>query len=456
MIGVNLLRTVAAVALVAGVVGCTSTPDEPEGPTFEAVACPDDVEVLVVAEHTCGFVVPEAGGAMKIFVVSVEPPSPSDLSPVLETGVDLGMTPGYGGLAPIAQRTGRRVVIVALPGTGYSEPSLDCPEVEALGDAADDDALVPAIRACRDRVEADGIDTDVVTPERLGESLYAVMEALDVPRWVVMGHGTTAEAGRRLALAHPDRVDALVLDSAVMASDTDVDAVVAGVAAACQSDRRCAKEFGDVARTWAQAKARLTRHPIDVDVEGTAVPVDEAALERAVRWLVAPSAMGPGLLPAMLAEAAAGEEGNHLTLFAQTLSVAPPLCVGYVPKCETEQRLVIGSTLSATCPTVADVPAWAGACAAWGVPAGEPETEPLVGVPTLALYGAHDPYASPDAIRARLAQLVPDAFLVEQAAGGHNVLGSECPRTVRNDWLAGDVREPPPELACIADPIDFP
>ncbi len=95
------------------------------------------------------------------------------------------------------------------------------------------------------------------------------------------------------------------------------------------------------------------------------------------------------------------------------------------------------------------------ACAAWGVPAGEPETEPLVGVPTLALYGSHDPFASPDAIRARLAQLVPDAFLVEQASGAHNVLGSECPRTIRNDWLIGDVHDPPPELACLTDPIDF-
>ena len=50
---------------------------------------------------------------------------------------------------------------------------------------------------------------------------------------------------------------------------------------------------------------------------------------------------------------------------------------------------------------------------------------------------------------------MPDAFLVEQASGAHNVLGSECPRTVRNDWLIGDVHDPPPGLACLTDPIDF-
>ena len=58
-------------------------------------------------------------------------------------------------------------------------------------------------------------------------------------------------------------------------------------------------------------------------------------------------------------------------------------------------------------------------------------------------------------VRARLAEEVPDAFVVEQHPGGHNVLGSECPRSVRNEWLAGDVREPPPDLSCLSDPVDF-
>ena len=256
------------------------------------------------------------------------------------------------------------------------------------------------------------------------------MEALDVPRWVVMGHGTTAEAGRRLALAHPDRVEALVLDSAVMAADTDVDGVVGGVAEACRADRPCTRKYGDLDRTWTRAQDRLSRHPVDVDVDGSTVSLDDAALERAVRWLVAPSdPRARACSRRMLAEAAAGEEGTLPDAVRADPERRPPLCVGYVPKCETEQRLVIGSTLSATCPTVADVPAWADACAAWGVPAGEPEIEPLVGVPTLALYGAHDPYAVAGGHpRPAWRRLVPDAFLVEQAAGAHNVLGSECPR----------------------------
>ncbi len=450
---------VAALMLVGlAAAGCSSAPERRSpAASYERVDCPDDVEVLVVPKHECGFVTPDPDDALRIFVVAIEPPQPSNLSPVLETGVDLGMAPAYGGLAPIAQRTGRRVVIVDLPGTGHSVPSLDCPQVEALGALADEPQVAEAVAECRRQVEASGGRSDLVTPARLGEAMYAVMEALDEPTWVVMGHGTTAEAGRQVALAHPDRVEALVVDSLVTDPDADIAQVVAGIAEECRTDADCLRAHGDPENRWRAALRRLDRRPVVVEVPGdqpTEVTIDADVLERAVRWLVAPVG-NPALLPAMLAEAAAGTPAQHLGLFAATMSAAPPLCVGYVPKCETEQRLVIGTTLSAMCPAVAASDNWSGVCEAWGVPTSSDEVQPLTDVPTLALLGAHDPFGKPDVIRARLAQLVPDAFVVEYRAGAHNVLGAECPREVRNEWLAGDVNDPPPDLPCLSAPIDF-
>ncbi len=449
---------VAAVAILLVATACSSSPERrPQAASYERVDCPDDVEVLVVPAHECGFVTPDPDDSLRIFVVTVEPPQPSDLSPVLETGVDLGMTPAYGGLAPIAQRTGRRVVIVDLPGTGHSVPSLDCPQVEGLGAVADEAAVVAAVKQCRDDVEASGGHSDVVSPQRLGEAMYAVMDALDEPTWVVMGHGTTAEAGRQIALAHPDRVEALIVDSLVTDPHADATEVVTDVAEECRQDARCLRDHGDPLDNWRLALRRLERQPLVIEVPGsdvTEITVDAATLEQAVRWLAAPVA-NPALLPAMLAEAASGQPAQHLGLFAATMSAAPPLCVGFVPKCETEQRLVIGTTLSAMCPAVADSDAWASVCEAWGVPASPDDAQPLRGVPTLALLGAHDPFGSPTVIRDRLAELLPEAFVVEYRAGAHNVLGAECPREVRNEWLAGDVHQPPPDLPCLSDPIDF-
>ncbi len=450
--------------LVAVSTGCTddeSTPRSESGPRFEATTCPDDVEVLVVPSHTCGFVTRDPDSEERMFVLVVEPPTPSDRSPVLETGTDLGMTPGYGGLAPIAQRTGRRTVIVDLPGTGHSTPSLDCTEVEALGDPAaghDNGGLADAVQACRDRVVAAGVDPADVTPARLGQDLYAVMRAFDEPRWVVMGHGTTAEAGRQVALAHPENVEALVMDSPVMGDgdlSTENDRVVADVAEDCREDAACRATYGDLERVWDLARRRLGRSPLQVEGRSGNVTVDEEALERAVRWLVAPAAIGPGKLPALLAEAASGRPGTYLQLFADTVSAAPPLCVGYLPKCESGQRLVIGAVLSSLCPELAALESWSASCQAWGVPAGEEDANPLHGVPTLVLYGALDPFGSADVVLAAVTQRVPDAFVVEQAAGGHNVLASESARTVRNEWLAGDVTQAPPQSADLSQPPDF-
>ena len=144
-----------------------------------------------------------------------------------------------------------------------------------------------------------------------------------------------------------------------------------------------------------------------------------------------------------------------MRLFAQTLSAAPPLCVGYLPKCEQGDRLNLGAVLSAVCPNLADEAAWSVACSAWGIPHGSPDVTPLEGVPTLALYGAFDPFASRGLVRRVLTERTPDAFVVELASGGHNVLGTECPRLVRNAWLAGDVTQPPTLDPCLSAPLTF-
>ena len=289
----RIIVIACGLALATAMTGCTSsTDDRPRGGArYEQVPCPDDVEVLVVPPHTCGFVTPDPEGPTRIFVVTVEPPTPTTASPVLETGVDLGMTPAYGGLAPIAQRTGRRVVIVDLPGTGHSTPSLECREVESLGDAVarrQPARLTEAVAACRERLEGEGADVAALSPDHLGESLAAVMTALDEPQWVVMGHGTTAEAGRQVALAHPDRVEALVVDSLVADPGLDLDRVVADIATACRADGRCVRRYGDPVGLWRRARQSLADSPLRVDVMGTPVLIDDLTLERGVRWLTGP------------------------------------------------------------------------------------------------------------------------------------------------------------------------
>lgn len=448
----NLAVGIAAVLLA----GCTSGagPDTPARPTSTAwtpEACPPEVETQVVPEHTCGWITAPLGqGEQELFVVVVEPPDPSDRAPILETGTDLGVAPNYAALAPIAQRTGRRTVLLDMPGTGRSVPSLGCDEAEELGDTAvDAPALLEAIESCRQRLANEGVDPSLMSPRKAAPALLAVMDALGSEQWVLMGHGTTAAAAVHVAGEHPTRVEALVLDSPVQTKDgwaarrADI---VAAVAAACTAGPGCTERHRDVEDLWRRAWRRAGRAPIDLS--GRAL--DRPLLDRAVRWIGAPATGATGL-PALLQEAASGRKNLLLYELEGLLPSAPPLCVGLLPKCHgRDQDVALGAVLASICPDGSGGPAFAAACRRWGA-AESPEAEQSVdGVPTLVLLGELDPFASPEAARASVLRQVPEAHVVVVPGLGHNVLGEECPRTIRNDWLAGSADAAPDEPDCLA------
>jgi len=66
--------------------------------------------------------------SIRVHVTIVRAPkhNPHD-DPVLVTG--WANQPNYGGIAPLAQRVRRDVIMVDTRGTGHSVPALDCPEV---------------------------------------------------------------------------------------------------------------------------------------------------------------------------------------------------------------------------------------------------------------------------------------------------------------------------------------
>ncbi|GAA2126230.1 alpha/beta hydrolase [Nocardioides bigeumensis] len=457
----------AAVAVLCAVLLLTTTgcpggedgepPRAAAGNAWEPQPCPSDVEVLVVPSHSCGWVeAPLGDSAQQVFVVVVEPATPSDDAPILETGTDLGMVPNYAGLAPIAQRTGRRTAIVDLPGTGHSVPSLDCPDAEAVGDVSrDDPVLLDAIGDCRDRLLAEGVDPALMTPARSAEALLAVMDALDEGPWVLMGHGTTSALAVEVARANPARVEAVVMDTPVHAHrgwPARRAALIRAVAAACDGVRRCLRRHGDVRDLWTAARLRARTDPVHLG--GRVLDLD--LLDRAVRWLVAPVAAGPARLPALLEEAARGRRGPVLEELGAALEEAPPLCVGILPKCSSRRQVVLGAVLSSVCAQGAGAAEYARPCELWGVAEHPDEAAPALEVPVLVLQGAFDPYASPAEVTDVVEKWAPDAHVVVAPDLGHNVLGDECVRSIRSAWLAGNSDRAPEIPACLDEEMRFP
>ena len=335
---------------------------------------------------------------------------------------------------------------------------MDCPEVEALETPPRPPTAHPgrAVAACRDEVAAAGADPAALTPARLGPG---PARRDDRPRRPPMGgDGSRHDRGGRMSGGHrplrPGRgVDSRLGRSRPAGRHRRRDGEVAR---ACRADGYCSRNLRrprtvrGTGRGPASGPARSRS-----TCSGSTVIIDADTLVRAGRWVSAPAILGPGRLPALLAEAARGKAGPLLTAFAQTLSVAPPLCLGFVPKCYTEQRLVLGATLSRDVSDhcglrglVSGVPGVGDRCRDPSGSAADrrPDARPLRRARPVRRAGVHPDPPGP----ARPGRLLP-----EQSSGGHNVLGSECPREVRNAWLAGDLQAPPPSVPCMSDPIDF-
>jgi pimeloyl-ACP methyl ester carboxylesterase len=444
-------RTTAVAALAAliaaSLTGCSAEP-EPNSSALRQAPCPDDVAVAVLAKHSCGYV--DRSDGSSVFVLRVSPPEPPTRVPVVITGTDLGTAPDYGGLAPVAQRTGREAIIVDLPGVGHSTPLLTCPSVDGLSSAMAEDAeattplLVEAIGVCRSRFD------EVVDAAGSAAALHDVVTALALHQVAALSTGTTGRIALSWAAAHPGDLEALVLDSPLVTQSDpidDVDHLLHEIALACADQRGCRQDHPRLDDRWRQALDSLKAEPLEVTVEGVTVRIDDEQLRRAALWVAGGTPRSQGL-PDLVEEAARRVTDGGVSQYAAAVVTGPPLCVGHLPKCAGTPRVAVGAVLSLYCPMLVDDPTWQQLCQAWGAKA--EKLPDRVTTPTLVLTGRYDPFAPPDDISRILSDAVPNAFYVEDPAGGHNVLGdSPCVREVRTSWLNGDPAQPPHLPACM-------
>ena len=239
-------------------------------PEDEGVAC---AEVAVPADHGA----PDDGELR--LAVAVLPPVGEVTSPpvvYLEGGPGYGAVPTIddwisGTLAPLRQ--GRVVVLPDQRGTGYSMPSLACPEVEDGDDVAD------ALGACRDRLEAEGVDLADYTSAANAADIAELRTALGIDAWDLMG----SSYGTRLALTVvrdvPAGVRAVALDGlfppeadGAGAEGTRESVVYAldALVERCRQDPVCAADVPDLAGDLVAAVRWLEeRYEAGGDVDGT-------------------------------------------------------------------------------------------------------------------------------------------------------------------------------------------
>ena len=173
------------------------------------------------------------------------------------------------------------VIVVDQRGTGFSTPSLICPEAVALaqGAAAEftDEGAIPEVRAgrealpaCADRLVAENGSLADYNTANNARDIAAVREALGVAEWNLFG----ASYGTALALTvlreRPEGVRSVILDSALPLQSSLFEELsyssgywpLSQIVTNCSADADCAAEIGDMRALLEAGFARLANAPV--------------------------------------------------------------------------------------------------------------------------------------------------------------------------------------------------
>jgi len=507
-VAIGLIVTSSLLVWLAGVVTATfdraRATSEAFTPTFETVPCPRDVTKGIRNEVSCGYLkVPQDrsnpnGATIRVFFTTIQPPegNPSP-DPMFVAGSDLSWAWfDYAGVAPMAERTHREVIIMDQRGLGHSVPNLYCyelqwlkdPQLAPLGTRRMETEFLEAVQACHDRLTDQGIDLGSYNLAESAADAEDLRAALGIQEWNLITLGSASSISFEIMRRYPEHVRAAVFDSpAAPQVDLLTQAIVGTeyafgqVARACSTNPKCDRRWPHLRATRDQALRRLRKQPSRFTAQGLHVLVDDATAVRVLRdALTWPESLTN--LPRDIYRLRTRGFGRGFGLFNPDIGVAdrhlwatdPILGQGYVlpHSGHPVRRFNYGSFYSTFChdeapfvDRVALVDAAQGkpwympayvhspylqACERWdaGNANADPH-DPLVSdIPTLILHGRFDPY-SPLPLIKKAARTLSTSWVVEFPTLWHNILGSECGPEVRNGWI--DDPTSPPDTSCVAD-----
>jgi pimeloyl-ACP methyl ester carboxylesterase len=498
---------VASLALIAA--ACTgSTSAKAFRPTFDSTPCPGDVTAVLVVPVSCGFLTVlenRSGGSgrtIRLFITKIEPAGGNPVpGPVVFLDGDIGSLPEYGGLTP---HFNREEYIIDERGSGHSEPSLACPEVEQLAksllavpisDQGARNDLTDAVTMCRDRLTGEGIDLSAYTIDEMAADVEDLRRALGIDGWNLQSWTSSARVMLEVMKDYPEHVRVSVLVSSEFPQSDPLTAGITGtehaidqLSAGCRAQEPCNRKFPDVDRAFADAITRFDAHPVTlVDRDSLAAAeaghplrifVDGGMLLRIIRAALAfEGGASIGLLPKILYSIRDGHVPTSLLTIAGPITSAPVLCVGLSFTCRPQRS--DGTLLSVLChdelpfvdrdalaSSAAGDPAaqedfvaspYFDVCEAWDVGSADPSVAQSVtsDIPTLFIAGQFDPFSSVPGIRAA-SESFPNGHVIVTPWQTTNPNGSlECPRSIRTAWWDDPTSQPDTRCFKQIPPIQF-
>ncbi len=364
-------------------------------------------------------------------------------------------------------------------GTGFSTPSLACPELTKLSfDMLPMDIRVDessrlwneAALTCRDRLVAEGVDLTQYNTLVNAADLEDLRLALGYEQWNLIG----SSYGTRLALAtmreYPQGIRSVILDSTrppqVNESQTPADAERAFqiLFRGCAADPDCNAAYPDLERVFYDLVAKLNTQPVTL-------PGIDPFTGRTYQVLINGDTMISTLfqamystdiiplLPRAIYDAAQKNDFDlWLRLIMNNVSQSDYFSYGvmYSARCydevlfETREAMVKADEPFPHQQDVFDMASFWDICDAWGVGVAPPiENQPVRSdIPALILAGRYDPATPPDDGKEAAATL-RNGFFFEFPSSGHGVvLDGGCPLSMALAFLDNPQRQP--DAACMA------
>jgi pimeloyl-ACP methyl ester carboxylesterase len=361
----------------------------------------------------------------------------------------------------------RTLVFFDQRGTGYSLPSLDCPEYRTASQAAqalpltleEEDAMLrQGLRACHDRLVGEGIDFGAYNSAEGARDVQDLMATLGYRTWNAYG----LSYGTRLALTlmrdAPQGIRSVVRDSTIPIQANHL----AETPAICQrpfdlmfeqcaADPSCAAVYPDLEQALYDLVAQLNNAPVTLHgtdpwtgetltlvLTGDRLLWNLHALQYDRNLL--------GVIPLLIASAADGDYELPSELIVTPEPTDLIWGVFYIYQCAEEAPFNTPAIVDAATADVREefkhvfLTRWTNftldICAFWGSPRSPAiENQPVASaLPTLVLAGEYDPITPPSYGRLAAETLSHSSFF-DFPAFGHGTLGAGCPDEIRTAFL---------------------
>ncbi len=344
------------------------------------------------------------------------------------------------------------LVIFDQRGTGYSEPSLDCPEVlQYQYGSLDSDKLAysrtlessAALLKCHNRLVKAGVDLTAFSTTEDAADVEDLRIALGYAKWDLYG----ISYGTRLALEvmrdFPKGVRSVVLDSSLaelngfpdQSTRLAFDVLFKG----CASNQLCNYFYPNLQGIYRDLIIHLNTHPAMVTVKH---PITGKSYDMLIRGSDVTSALFSALystttipkLPSILAEADAGHYDALAALVFRARIVG-------------QEYVSLGMNLLVNC---TDRALSSISCKQFGAGTPRPAGTGIVksSLPVLVMEGRYDPITPPRYSK-KVVETLTNSFYFEFPGIGHGVSVSHpCPARIMLDFLTAPTKKP--NSACIA------